>query len=84
MYHQVFKGTCFAYREHMPASSLQPHTEALRGTVDGLLEIFCNDPLKAGLPGIADRLTPGGRKAFGAGEPTERNGPIIGLAEQTR
>ncbi|KAK0249666.1 hypothetical protein LTR01_006369 [Friedmanniomyces endolithicus] len=84
MYHQVFKGTCFAYREHMPASSLQPHTEALRGTVDGLLEIFCNDPLKAGLPGMADKLTPGGRKAFGAGEPTECIGPVIGLAKQTR
>ncbi|KAK1064832.1 hypothetical protein LTR74_008405 [Friedmanniomyces endolithicus] len=81
MYHQVFKGTCFAYRVHMPASSLQPHTEALRGTVDGILDIFCNDPLVAGLPGIADKLTPGGRKAFGAGEPQGCLGTVLGLAE---
>jgi len=79
IYHQVFKGTCFAYRVHISSSLLQPHTEALRGTVDGLLDIFCNDPLVAGLPGIADKLTPGGRKAFGAGEPKECNGTVIGL-----
>ncbi|KAK1049293.1 hypothetical protein LTR74_017349 [Friedmanniomyces endolithicus] len=81
IYHQVFKGTCFAYREHMPASSLQPHTEALRGTVDGLLDIFCNDPLVAGLPGIADKLTPGGRKAFGAGRASGSDGDVIGRVE---
>ncbi|KAK4550813.1 hypothetical protein LTR36_000393 [Oleoguttula mirabilis] len=64
-YHQVFKGTCFAFRGHMSTAPLQPHTEALRETVDRLLAIFCNDPLEAGLPGFADEFTPDGRKAFG-------------------
>ncbi|KAK0253512.1 hypothetical protein LTS09_011371 [Friedmanniomyces endolithicus] len=81
IYHQVFKGTCFAYREHMPASLLQPHIDALRGTVDGLLDIFCNDPLVAGLPGMADKLTPGGRKAFGAGGPSGSEGNVVGRVE---
>ncbi|KAK5122854.1 hypothetical protein LTR85_003769 [Meristemomyces frigidus] len=65
VYHQVFKGTCFAFRGHTASVPLQPHTEALRETVDKLLALFCNDPLKAGLPGLADEITPGGRKAFG-------------------
>lgn len=65
-YHQVFKGTCFAFRRHIASTHLQPHTEALRETVDSLLAIFCNDPLEAGLPGLIDKLTPGGRKAFGS------------------
>ncbi|KAK5137068.1 hypothetical protein LTR08_001077 [Meristemomyces frigidus] len=64
-YHQVYKGTCFAFRGHLATTILQPHTEALRETVDALLGVFCNDPLKVGLPGLADELTPGGRKAFG-------------------
>ncbi|KAK3067204.1 hypothetical protein LTR53_016059, partial [Teratosphaeriaceae sp. CCFEE 6253] len=70
LYHQVFKGTCFAYRKHMSKVSLQPHAEALRETVDKLLDVFCDDPLKAGLPSIADEQTPGGRKAFGTGMST--------------
>ncbi|TKA75411.1 hypothetical protein B0A55_05784 [Friedmanniomyces simplex] len=80
VYHQTFKGTCFAYRENMAGSSLQPLTEALRDTVDRLLDMFCNDPLKAGLPGIADKLTPGGRKAFGAGKTSESDGIIVSTA----
>ncbi|KAK3069842.1 hypothetical protein LTR53_011502 [Teratosphaeriaceae sp. CCFEE 6253] len=70
LYHQVFKGMCFAYREHMSKTSLQPHAEALRETVDRLLDVYCNDPLKAGLPSMADERTPGGRKAFGTGMST--------------
>ncbi|KAK0794797.1 hypothetical protein LTR02_005816 [Friedmanniomyces endolithicus] len=81
IYHQVFKGTCFAYREHIIVSLLQPHTEALRGTVDGLLDIYCNDPLKASLPGTADKLTPGGRKAFGAGKPSGSDGDVVGRVQ---
>jgi hypothetical protein len=64
VYHQVFKGTSFAFRGQIASTSLQPHTEALRDAVDKLLALYCNDPLEAGLPSLADELTPGGRKAF--------------------
>ena len=66
IYHQVFKGTCFAFRQHMAGLPLQTHTEALRDSVDKFLTVFCYDPLKAGKPVLADKLTPGGRKAFGS------------------
>lgn len=67
IYHQVYKGTCFAMRQHMSVLSLQQHTEALRDTVDRLLAVFCTDPLvNDGEEGTADGYTPGGRKAFGS------------------
>lgn len=66
VYHQVYKGTCFTFRHHITNKSLQPHTEALRTTVDELLAIFCNDPLASGLDGGEAEVTPGGRKAFGS------------------
>lgn len=64
-YHQVYKGTCFAMRQHIPTLALQPHTEALRDTVDKLLAVFCNDPLTSSGEGPGEEYTPGGRKAFG-------------------
>ena len=47
---------------------MAPYTEVLRDTVDRLLNMYCSDPLEVGLGAgvIVDRLTPGGRKAFGA------------------
>lgn len=72
LYHQVFKGTCFAFRHSLPLTSLQPHTESIRETVDKLLSIFCTDPLADGLPGTTnDKLTPGGRNAFGSEQHTK-------------
>ena len=67
VYHQVLKGVCFAFRRHVRFAALQLHAESLRDTIDRLLALFCNDPLQAGLQGMVDELTPGGRKAFGAG-----------------
>lgn len=66
VYHQIYKSTCFAFRKHICQASLLQHTEALRETVDTLLEMFCNDPLEKGLPGMPNEVTPGGRKAFGS------------------
>ncbi|KXT14425.1 hypothetical protein AC579_8351 [Pseudocercospora musae] len=66
VYHQVYKGTCFALRQYIATKSLVGHTEALRETVDKLLTIFCNDPLLIEGEGDGDELTPGGRKAFGS------------------
>lgn len=70
IYHQTFKGAVFAFRQHIGTQTLQPYTEVLRETVDKLLGLFCNDPLANGLGGMAavaesERVTPGGRKAFG-------------------
>jgi hypothetical protein len=66
VYHQVFKGVCFAFRAHMRAMLLQGYTEALREAADKLLAMYCSDPLAQGLLGAADeKYTPGGRKAFG-------------------
>ncbi len=66
VYHQTFKGTCFAFRTTTTSQDLLPFTLAIRDTVDKLLAIFCNDPLADGLPGGMSKLTPGGRKAFGS------------------
>ena len=74
VYHQVFKGVCFAFRLYMSSATLHSHTETLRDTVDQLLALFCHDPLQAGLPGTADEFTPGGRKAFGVEAPSNVGG----------
>ncbi|EME86424.1 uncharacterized protein MYCFIDRAFT_84562 [Pseudocercospora fijiensis CIRAD86] len=66
VYHQVYKGTCFALRQHIATKSLAAHTEALRETVDKFLGIFCRDPLLIEGDGGGDEFTPGGRKAFGS------------------
>ncbi|KAK4889765.1 hypothetical protein LTR27_011477 [Elasticomyces elasticus] len=64
VYHQAFKSACFTYRRCIGGSSLQPFTSIVGETVDGLLDMFCSDPFEPGLIGAADKLTPGGRKAF--------------------
>lgn len=64
IYHQVYKGTCFALRASIGGQMLQPFAEQVRETVDKLLAIFCSDPLAGVLQGGADEVTPGGRKAF--------------------
>ncbi|KAK4580273.1 hypothetical protein LTR86_000476 [Recurvomyces mirabilis] len=64
VYHQVYKATCFTFRRYIAIDNLSARSEALRQTADNLLGMFCNDPLKAGLPTIVDEYTPGGRKAF--------------------
>ncbi|KAK3698388.1 hypothetical protein LTR37_016958 [Vermiconidia calcicola] len=76
IYHQVFKGSCFAFRATMGAQSLQPFSEAVRDVVDKLLAMFCNDPLTDGVTGSLDKLTPGGRKAFGADNGKEQKSPF--------
>lgn len=65
VYHQTFKGTCFAFRATIEGQDLQAMSQAVRDMVDRLLELFCNNPLANGLTGLPDKLTPGGRKAFG-------------------
>lgn len=77
VYHQVFKGVCFAFRAHIAAKALQVHSHALQEIVDKLLAIHCTDPLAEGLPGAPDKLTPGGRKAFGSAKVEERS-PFAG------
>ena len=67
IYHQVSKGTCLAFRASMDRESLQPYSSQVRDVVDQLLLIFCTNPLASGLGKLEDKLTPGGRKAFGAG-----------------
>lgn len=67
IYHQVYKGVCFAFRAHMQTMLLQGYTDALREAADKLLAMYCCDPLAQGLLGSADeKYTPGGRKAFGS------------------
>jgi hypothetical protein len=67
IYHQVYKGVCFAFRAHMQTILLQGYTDALREAADKLLAMYCSDPLAQGLLGEADeKYTPGGRKAFGS------------------
>ena len=80
VYHQVFKGSCFAFRATMGAQSLQPFSEAVRDIVDKLLALFCNDPLTDGLTGSLEKLTPGGRKAFGANNGKELESPFCAFA----
>ncbi|RMZ17671.1 hypothetical protein D0860_00289 [Hortaea werneckii] len=71
VYHQVYKGTQFAFRQHIEQSTLQPHADALREVVDRLLILFCTNPLENGRAGLADKLTPGRRKAFESASATE-------------
>jgi hypothetical protein len=67
VYHQVYKGVCFAFRAHMQTMLLQGYTDALREAADKLLAMYCSDPLAQGLLGAAEeKYTPGGRKAFGS------------------
>lgn len=77
MYHQIYKGTCFAFRQHIAVKSLALHTEALRETVDKFLGIHCNDPLVGGIMGIDDEYTPGGRKAFGSAAAPVSSNPFL-------
>lgn len=79
MYHQVYKGTCFAARSHIAAKSLQPHADALRETADRLLSIYCNDPFIVEDERLKDEFTPGGRKAFGSSAiaASERRNPFL-------
>jgi hypothetical protein len=73
VYHQVYKGVCFAFRAHMQTMLLQGYTDALREAADKLLAIYCYDPLAQGLLGGSDeRFTPGGRKAFGSAKVEEQ------------
>lgn len=80
VYHQVFKGVCFAFRQHIATTNLQPFTEALRDATDKLLAIYCSDPLEAGLIGAPDKLTPGGRKAFASAH-VETKSPFLGVSK---
>lgn len=66
LYHQVYKGVCFAFRAHIATVALQSYPDAVRETVEKLLAMFCKDPLVAGLCSAVDEYTPSGRKAFGA------------------
>lgn len=66
VYHQVYKGTCFAFRQHIAIKSLAMHTDALRETVDKFLGIYCSDPLLSLGVVVDDEYTPGGRKLFGS------------------
>ncbi|KAI9772851.1 MAG: hypothetical protein M1840_008733 [Geoglossum simile] len=43
VYHQTFKGACFAFRRHIATTPLKQGY--MRDVVDKLLAVFCNDPL---------------------------------------
>ncbi|KAH0542432.1 hypothetical protein FGG08_003187 [Glutinoglossum americanum] len=43
VYHQTFKGACFAFRRHIAATPLKH--DCMRDVVDKLLAVFCSDPL---------------------------------------
>ncbi|KAI9745772.1 MAG: hypothetical protein M1835_002560, partial [Candelina submexicana] len=45
VYHQTFKGACFAFRTHITKTPL--NQEAMRDVVDRLLALYCNDPLRS-------------------------------------
>lgn len=66
VYHQSYKGACFAFRANIAAQLLLPFAEQVRETVDKFLPIFCSDPLAGGVQCDEDKVTPGGRKAFGS------------------
>ncbi|KAK4505904.1 hypothetical protein PRZ48_003869 [Zasmidium cellare] len=80
IYHQVYKGTCFAMRQHIGMTTLQPHTDALRETVDRLLAVFCTDPLIPNADESNEGYTPGGRKAFGSSAPATASNPFVQAA----
>ena len=81
IYHQVFKGTCFAFRAGIDQASLLPCSERVRDVVDQLLSIFCTDPMAQGLGSLADKLTPGGRKGFAAGWTEQHKSPFLTAGE---
>ena len=66
VYHQVFKGTCFAFRASINKTSLHLFSDRVRDVVDRLLVIFRSDSLAKDTGSRDDKLTPAGRKAFGA------------------
>jgi hypothetical protein len=68
IYHQVFKSTCVAFRAAIRTVNLQPCSVQVRDVVDQLLLIFCTSPLEGSLWQSDEKLTPGGRKAFAAGD----------------
>lgn len=43
VYHQTFKGACFAFRDHLAVQIVSQ--DAMREIVDRLLLLFCTDPL---------------------------------------
>jgi len=43
VYHQTYKGACFAFRHHFPTTLVRQ--DAMREVVDRLLLLFCTDPL---------------------------------------
>ena len=76
VYHQVFKGTCFALRAHIGRVSLHTFSDSIRDVVDRLLAIYCTDPLAQIFGTSTDKLTPGGRRAFGSINPNEQKNPF--------
>lgn len=67
IYHQVYRGTCVAFRSRIGVQDLALVAEVVRDVVDRLLMIFCTDPLADVLATKVAKLTPGGRKAFASG-----------------
>ena len=67
VYHQVYKGVCFALRASISEHALLPHSNAIREIADRFLAIFCSDPLasEASAQQPSTQLTPGGRRPFG-------------------
>ena len=60
VYHQTFKGACFAFRNHLAFQTVSQ--DAMREVVDRLLLIYCTDPLpKSGLDSL-------GHQSFGSQE----------------
>jgi hypothetical protein len=76
IYHQVLKGACLAFRATIGRESLQPFSSQVRDVVDQLLLILCTNPLANGIGKADEKLTPGGRKPFGAGGTEANNSPF--------
>ncbi|KAI9832533.1 MAG: hypothetical protein M1819_004322 [Sarea resinae] len=55
IYHQAFKGACFAFRSHIHTSILKQDT--MRDVVDKLLAIFCTDPFSVSTLSTQDDST---------------------------
>lgn len=64
VYHQAFKGTCFAFRHTIGRQSLQVSTDAIRNVADTLLALYCSDPLAVAGEAIAGGLPVIGQNAF--------------------
>lgn len=78
IYHQVYKGVCFAFRHHIAEKSLLSHTEALREMADRLLGVFTSDPFAVASPSGHEEITPGGRTAFGSSAlPASEKNPFL-------